>query len=266
MRLILPVFFLIVSSLCMSLQAAPVSVDTSAFGSDGDADLGVGFTVSATTRPYNSPDTVLAALPYFTASKNGFYISGLNVGYELTADPDPYVAPELSLRIDILGIPRFLGYKVMESPVLEGLQDTDYSIHAGVSLSLVNGPVNLNLQLLTDVLNESNGSEIIGTISKTVTYNKLSVTPALSLNWQNDSLVDHYYGVSAANATASRAAYNADSVVNTSISITAGYPVTPKINAFGAIRAELLGVEISDSPIVDEDTISSATFGVVYSF
>jgi len=50
MRLILPVFFLIVSSLCMSLQAAPVSVDTSAFGSDGDADLGVGFTVSATTR------------------------------------------------------------------------------------------------------------------------------------------------------------------------------------------------------------------------
>ena len=32
----------------VSLHAAPVTVDTSAFGSDGDANLGVGFTISAT--------------------------------------------------------------------------------------------------------------------------------------------------------------------------------------------------------------------------
>lgn len=257
---------LVLATSSLAINAAPVSVDTSAFGTDGDANLGVGFTVSATTRQYNNPDTVLASLPYLTASKNGFYINGLNVGYELTADPDPFVAPELAVRIDILGVPRFLGYKAEESPMLEGLPDTDYSIHAGVSFSLVNGPVNLNLQLLTDILNESDGSEIAGTISKTYSWKKLTLTPALSLNWQDSALVDHYYGINASGATATRAQYDADSTINTAVSITAGYPINEKINAFGALRLEQFGNEIADSPIVDEDSISSATFGVVYSF
>ena len=119
MRFYLIGLMLVTSSL--SLHAAPVSVDTSAFGTDGDASLGVGFTFSGTSRLYNNPDTVIARIPYLTASKNGFYINGINVGYELTVDPDPFVAPKPSLRIDILGVPRFLGYKAEESPVLEGL-------------------------------------------------------------------------------------------------------------------------------------------------
>jgi len=249
-----------------SLRAAPVSVDTSALGSDGDSNLGVGFTYSATERPYNNPDTVLAALPYFTASRNGFYINGLNLGYELTADPDPFVAPTLSLRIDILAIPRFLGYKAKESPVLEGLEDTDYSIHAGVSFSLINGPANFNVQFLTDILGESDGSEVNGTISKSFSRDKLSLTPAFSLNWQDAALVDHYYGIDASGATATRAQYSAGSVFNKALSLTAGYTVTKRLNIFGAIRVEQFGDEISDSPIVDEDVISSASIGLVYTF
>lgn len=264
MRLFIAGCLLVASS--MSLHAAPVSVDTSAFGSDGDSSFGVGFTNSATSRPYNNPDTVLARLPYLTASKNGFYINGVNVGYELTADPDPFAAPKTMLRIDLLAVPRFLGYKAEESPVLEGLADTAYSIHAGASFSLVNVPVGLNLQLLTDILNESNGSEITGTISKSLNWDKLSLTPALSISWQDEALVDHYYGINASDATATRAQYSAGSTINTALSLTAGYPLSPKLNVFGAVRFEQLGSEIADSPIVDEDTVSSATIGLVYTF
>ncbi len=250
----------------MSLSAAPVSVDTSAFGSDGDAGLGVGFTYSATSRQYHNPNTVFAPLPFFTGNKNGFYINGLTVGYELTVDPDPFVAPTPSLRIDILAVPRFLGYKAEESPVLEGLDDTDYSIHGGVSFSLVNGPVGLNLQLLTDLLSVSGGSEINGTISKTFVLNNFSVTPAFSLNWQDEALVDHYYGVNASDATATRSQYSAGSTINAAVSLTTGYSITSNLNAFGALRFEQSGSEIADSPIVDDDTIRSATVGLVYSF
>lgn len=264
MRIILIGFTLLAIS--RALYAAPVSVDTSAFGSDGDANLGVGFTVSATTRQYNNPDTVLASLPYFTANKNGFYINGLNVGYELTSDPDPFVAPEPYIRIDILAVPRFLGYKAEESPALEGLDDTDYSIHGGASFSLVNAPVGLNLQLLTDLLGVSGGSEIVATLSKTYTRETLSLTPAISINWQDAALVDHYYGVGASGATATRAQYTAGSVFNVALSLTGSYPITSKINAFGAIRVEQFGGEIADSPIVDERMISSVTAGLVYSF
>jgi len=260
------IYGLLLAMSSMPLHAAPVTVDTSAFGTDGDANLGVGVTVSATTRLYNNPNTVIAPLPFFTASKNGFYINGLTLGYELTVDPDPFVAPEPSLRIDILAVPRFLGYKAMESDVLEGLPDTDYSIHAGVSLSLVDAPVSLNLQILGDILNESGGSEVIGTISKTFILEKLSLTPAFSLNWQDEALVDHYYGVNGSQATATRPQYSAGATINAAATITAGYSITPKLNAFGALRLDQFGSEITDSPIVDEDNTTSATLGIVYSF
>jgi len=149
---------------------------------------------------------------------------------------------------------------------LEGLPGTDYSIHAGASFSLVNAPVSLNLQILTDVLSESGGTELIGTISKTFALKKLSLTPAFSVNWQDADLVDHYYGVDASEATAARAQYDAGSVVNSAVSLTAGYSITPKLNAFGALRTEAFGSAITDSPIVDEDNVSSASFGLVYSF
>ncbi len=261
----LSIFGGVLLSSAMSLHAAPVSVDASALGSD-DSSFGIGFTSSAITRQYNNPDTVLAGLPFITARKNGFYINGVNVGYELTADPDPFVAPKPMLRIDLLAVPRFLGYKAEESPVLEGLDDAFYSIHAGASFTLVNVPVGLNVQFLTDILNESSGSEIIATLSKTVSVGKLGLTPALSFNWQNETLVDYYYGVEASEATATRAQFSPGSEISGALSLTAGFSISPKLSAFGAIRFEQLGGEIGDSPIVDEDTVSSATIGLVYTF
>lgn len=206
------------ASSSLSVHAAPVSVDTSAFGSDGDSELGVGFTLSGTTRPYTDADPLFAALPYLTANKNGFYINGVTAGYELTVDPDPFVAPKRSLRIDILASPRFLDYKAEESPVLEGLEDIGYTIHGGASFSLVNAPVSLNLQILTDLLNVSGGSEVNGTISKMFTMKKLSLTPAFSLNWQDEALVDHYYGVEVADATVTRSQYSVGSTLNAAVS------------------------------------------------
>lgn len=250
----------------LSLHAAPASVDTSALGDDGDAKPGIGFTVSATTRPYEDADVTFAGLPYFSYTRGGFYVSGVNVGYQITADPDPFTAPELELRWDILATPRFLGYKVDESPVLEGLQSTDYSIHAGVSVSLLNAPVNLNAQLLTDILGISNGTELSGTVSKTYTFDKLSLTPAVGLTWQDSTLVDYYYGIDASQATADRPRFDGDSVVNAMVSLTAGYPITPSLLGIGALKVDLLGSAIADSPIVDSSTVTAATFGLIYSF
>lgn len=252
--------------LSATVQAAPVSIDTSAFGSDGDANLGIGLTYSATTRLYNNPNTVLAPLPYFTANKNGFYINGLNVGYELTADPDPFVAPKIGIRIDILAVPRFLGYKAEESPVLEGLDDTDYSVHGGLSFTLVNAAVGVNVQLLTDLLGESDGSEINATFSRSINWGTFSLTPALGLNWQDEALVDHYYGVNGADATATRSQYSAGATLNASASLTAGYQLSKRLNLFGAVRFDQFGSEITNSPIVDEDSVSSATVGIVFTF
>lgn len=249
-----------------SLHAAPASIDTSALGADGEAKPGIGFTISSTTRPYDGADDAVAPLPFFTYERGGFYVNGLNLGFQITEDPDPYTAPELELRYDLLAVPRFLGYKAEESPALEGLEDTDYSIHAGLSVSLLNAPVNLNLQLLTDILGVSNGTEFSGTISKSFSYKKLSLTPAFGLNFQDSNLVNYYYGISASQATADRAQYRGGSTLNANASITAAYPITKSLLGIGAIKIDAFGSEIANSPIVDRSTVTAATFGLVYNF
>jgi outer membrane scaffolding protein for murein synthesis (MipA/OmpV family) len=255
---------LLVSS--FGLHAAPATIDTSALGEDGGASAGVGVTVSVATRPYEDADDAVAFLPYFSFGVGDFYISGLNLGYQLTEDPDEFAAPEVELRWDIIAVPRFLGFKAEESDVLLGLEDTDYSIHAGISASLINGPVNFNAQVLTDILGVSGGTEVITTVSKAFSFDKLSLTPAFNLSWQDSNLVDHYFGISAADATAERAAYNGDSVVNVGASLTAAYPFTGSLLGIGAVTVDQFGSGITDSPIATDDAVTTATFGLVYSF
>lgn len=250
----------------MTLHAAPASIDTSALGDDGNAKPGIGFTNSGTTRPYADADNAIAALPYFSYQKNDFYVSGLNLGYQITEDPDPYTAPELELRWDVLLVPRFLGYKVEESAALEGLDDTDYSIHGGFSVTLLNGPLNLNAQLLTDVLGVSNGTEFSATVSKSFSFDKLSVTPALGINWQDSNLVDFYYGINANQTTENRGQFSGDSSLNANASVTAGYPISKSLLGIASVRSDFFGDAIADSPIVDRSTVTAATFGLVYSF
>jgi len=163
-------------------------------------------------------------------------------------------------------VPRFLGYKVKNSPVLAGLSDTDYSYHGGLSIGWSLASVRLNAQLLTDLLGESDGSEFVGTLSKSYTIGGLSLTPALSLNWQDSTLVDHYYGINADQATDQRAQYRPDAALNVALALTASYPITHSLDLIGTARVDQYGSAIEDSPIVDNNRTTSTSVGLIYSF
>ncbi len=239
--------------------AAPVSIDTSQIDDDsGDQKFAIGLTLSNTSRNYEGIGNQTARLPYFSANWRGLYVEGLNVGYKLSKGE--------KVSWDLIAVPRFLGYSETNSPVLTGLDDTDYSYHGGISANWETGIGRLNVQALTDLLNESSGSEIIATLSHAYQFGGLTLSPAVSVNWQDATLVDHYYGVTAAQATPDRAAYEGDSVFNTAVSLTAGYALTDSFQLIGQARADQYGSEIEDSPLVDENTTTSATIGLVYTF
>jgi len=200
--------FLLGACIVSTIQAAPVSVDTSSTSDNAIRSPSLGATVSTTTRPYQGIGSQVALLPYFAFARGDFYVSGLNIGYRLNDSK--------KLRWDIIAIPRFLGYKESDSPVLNGLESTDYSLHGGLSVSAAAGSVNVNIRLLSDLLGESGGTEAIGTISRVFSFDKIDLTPALGIEWQNRDLVDHYYGVDVSQMIASRPAFSADATVNVS--------------------------------------------------
>ena len=241
-----------------SVIAAPVTIDSSAIGSSLSDRNTVGITVSSTTRPYIGIGTQNALLPYFGFSAGKFHISGLTPCYT-------FVNSE-AYSIDLLATPRFLGYSPEDSETLQGLDAKHYSIHGGFSFSFSAIKLQFNTQLLTDLLNESNGTELIASIGRSFSLSNVTVSPSIGISWQDSALVDHYYGVQDINATEALSAYSADSVVNTSLSLTAGYPISDSISTAVTLLWERYGNAISNSPLVESASSTAVSVGILYSF
>jgi len=236
----------------------PVTLDSSAIGANLKRRNTGGITTSTTTRPYVGIGTQTALLPYLGFSAGNFYIRGLTAGYT--------VVNKSVYSIDILATPRFLGYSSDDSEQLQALESTNYSIHGGLSLSFSADKLQFNTQLVTDLLNESNGTEVVTSVTRTFSYNNVSLSPAIGFNWQDANLVDHYYGVQASSDTQSIRAYAAESVVNAQVSLTAGYSISDSVSTVGTALLERYGDAISDSPLVENTTSTAITIGILYSF
>jgi len=115
----------------------------------------------------------------------------------------------------------------------------------------------------TDILGDGKGNEFSATLSRSYAFDRLSLTPAFGINWQDSDLVDFYHGENASRARQDRDQFSG---VNTNASITASFQITKRLIGVGALRSDFFGDAIANSPVVDNNTVTEATFGVVYSF
>lgn len=243
-------------------NSAPVAIDSSAFSEKSEADkkYGVGYTSSVAQRPFVGVDDQSSSLLYLSMSYKGFYVEGVDFGYKLF-NKNNY---DLSFLIT----PRF--YEVKEefasNGELSGLDETERAFFAGISYQYRTAIVNYNLQLIKDV-SESDGSEVNLSISKRFKLSDtFSITPSMGVSSQDSKLVDHFYGVQANEVVANRPLYSGKSSQNYNFLITAVWNVTPSFQLLGQIKRETLGDGITDSPVVDETSISSYVIGGVYRF
>ncbi|WP_415400803.1 MipA/OmpV family protein [Tateyamaria sp. SN3-11] len=94
----------------------------------------------------------------------------------------------------------------------------------------------------------------------------LSVTPYL--RWGDDSYTSALYGVSSADSAASSfSQFDAGSGVESyGLSLSVAHQFTETVGVFGAIDYSMLSGDAADSPIVFDDSQTSVTLGVFYSF
>ena len=240
--------------------AAPVPVQTSTLdrSQNHDTDYGIGLTSSIAQRPFIGVDDQDTSLIYLSFSYKDFYVEGLDVGYQLLDNKD--------VSIDLLATPRF--YEVEPAFAgngeLDGIDITKPTYFAGISTQYRTEAATFTLQLLAD-LNESDGNEFVITASKAFKPNTdFTLVPTLGITYQDAGLVDHFYGVQANEVRAGRPEYGGHASTNTHLSLNVLWQASKHIQLLGQIRYELLGSGITNSPIVDEDSITTALVGFVY--
>ena len=242
-------------------SAAPVPIDTSTLSRPvaDETKYGLGFSTSIAQRPFVGVDQQNTSLPYIKFSYKDFYVEGLNIGYK-------FLDLEKT-RFEALATPRFYEVKpsFAENGELDGIDETTPTYLAGLSLQHTE-TFTFTTQLLYDVI-ESDGYEFILSVSNNYKISKpLILAPAIGITYQDSKLVDHFYGVQANEVAAGRPEYQAGSSINTNVSLTVLWNATRHVQLLGQVKYEKLGDGITDSPIVDEDSIATAVLGMVYIF
>jgi outer membrane scaffolding protein for murein synthesis (MipA/OmpV family) len=166
--------------------------------------------------------------------------------------------------LDVNLSPRFSGFDEDDSVFFSGMKNRKDSADAGVSVKYSPNDWSFKFKALTDVLSKSSGTELELSLAKSYRINGFSIEPSISMNHQNDNLVDYYYGVRSSEASLERNFYQASSTVNKNLNLSISKPLD-----VGLLRLDLThtwyGSEITNSPLVDADsTLGARLFFITY--
>jgi len=220
--------------------------------------LTLGLGAAFNSNPYRGADRKILALPILAYEGERFFVRGINAGYHLFR--------QNNLTMSLLSSYRMAGYDSGDSDFLQGMADRDGTLEAGLQVSLATSLGQFSATLLNDVLDEHDGHEAKLTFSKRFPLQKFFVSPFVSAIWQSSQLANYYYGVRSIEASMARPAYKVDSSVLVQLGVRANYLFREHWSLSGRIAVTRLADEISGSPIVKDDFVSSAFVGIGYQF
>jgi outer membrane protein len=208
--------------------------------------LGVG-AINA-PEPYVGMSTDRMVIPMAGLDVGRFSFQGVRASFEL--------ARHQGFTLEAVAGARFMGYKAEDSLFLEGMQNRDGSVDAGVRASWQHDWVGLDASVVTDVLGRSKGQEAALELFVPVSFWYVRLKPNVGLSWQSARLVDYYYGVRPEEALPDRPSYEPGAALNLTAGLEGIIPLSRNIAIVGLVKTDFFSNEIKRSPIVED------TYGV----
>ena len=148
----------------------------------------------------------------------------------------------------------------------EGLEEREQTLDAGFEALVRQKWGKIKLDWVTDTLNRHEGEEVQLSYRYRYDAGPWSFSPFFSWSWQDDDLTNYYFGVSEAEATADRPAYEPGESQWFSYGLNASWQLTDHTVLFGNVSFGGAESDVRNSPLVEEDSFSSVFFGATYLF
>ncbi len=172
-----------------------------------------------------------------------------------------------AVSLDLILRYRFSQLDPNSSDALAGLNARNQTLEGGVSGNWFGRFGVLKAEYVWDVQNYHNGSEFDLSYRYPFMWGNFSLSPYVSLIWQDADLVDYYYGVSAEeSAETGIQAYKAGAATNFSYGINGSYNLTNHVFVFANLGFQAFDTSISNSPITDKDYTAGLFVGGGYYF
>ena len=178
---------------------------------------------------------------YFKADE----VQGLVLGYTLTQDQN--------WAIDAVLSPRFAG--PIDNDLLEDadLDDRDPDLHAGIRYSMYFDDSLIRLDASRDISGTHDGYILSAAYDHEWQIRNWLVTGTASVDYISKDMTDYYVGVDRDEATGQFPVYQAEGAVITGIALDAEYPLNENWTFNTVLGYLILGDEIEDSPITNDD-------------
>ena len=218
---------------------------------------GLGFLASP--DPYRGSDANFFPIPVVVL--RGERVSF--VGIRLSA----HLWKQGAWSFDAIAQPRFGGFDPDDSPFLEGMEEREFSVDAGVELQWQSRKWAVSVDALQDVLSRSEGFETGAKVQRRYQFGRWFISPGVGLGWQSSKLTRYYYGVRESEARVGRPAYEPGSALVPSVGVDIVHVfANPRWSARMLIDAELLPSELADSPIIEDDWSAFVAIAASYNF
>ncbi len=156
-----------------------------------------------------------------------------------------------TVKLDLLTQLRF-GFEPDGDPLLVGLNDRGTAAEAGVRAQWSQAGYTAQLGYYTGMGGNTEGQAAGLGLSYEFVRGPWSFTPALEWRWEDSALVNHQYGINAAQARAKRPVYAGKATVSGGPGLTIAYEKDAWF-AFGSLSYVRVGDSIRRSPIVGRD-------------
>jgi len=222
------------------------------------ATVHVGGGTLVSSKPYAETDPQVYPVPLFLYEGKRLYVRGLVVGYRLVMGDGWSIGPIVQ--------PRFDGYEEDDSPALEGMDDRDWSVDAGVGVSWLTGIGLFELSYVTDILSQHNGQELQFSYTIMFPLAGFDIIPSVGVKHKSGNLVDYYYGVESDEIALDRLPFEGDDAIDPFVRLAVRRKLGVRWSVMVAAQYEWLADEITGSPIVDDDYQASLLAGLLYSW
>lgn len=137
---------------------------------------------------------------------------------------------------------------------------------AGLEASAALGPVDWQVQFLTDVTGVHRGEELRLALGHDRYIDQHRITLAGGLSWKSADLLEYYYGVRANEATAQAPSYQPGSGVSPFVRLGWSRAVSEHWRWQGSFQYDYLSGAVRHSPLIEDNQVVQIFIGGVYHF
>ncbi len=225
-------------------------------------DYALGVATTVTESPYVGASNSVFTYPYLTS----FTSPMLTDDWLVLSDGDVGLRwiRESGWMFGVVGRINTLGFGVDESDELEGMDDRQWSIEIAPVIGYRGWPIQLELKPYWEATGRHSGFNTQFLVSLPIGHARGWITPQIRVSHFDESYTEYFFGVSPQEAAPGRPVYVPGAATNIAARLHWGYQISDKWLLSGRFGYEWLDSNISDSPIVDEESLWSTNIGIAY--